>query len=99
MRLTEHQQKVIRKATKDVFGSSATVRLFGSRVDDSLRGGDIDLLVECLEPIEDAGQMSAKLVAQIQTRLGDQKIDVICTWPGSKRLSVHRSAIETGIVL
>lgn len=99
MRLTEHQQQVIREATKDVFGSAASVRLFGSRVDDCLRGGDIDLLVESPERIEEAGLQSAKLTALIQRRLGDQKIDVLCIWPGSVLSSVHKSALENGIVL
>ncbi len=43
MRLTPRQQQIIREAARDVFGTEARVWLFGSRVDDSRRGGDIDL--------------------------------------------------------
>lgn len=46
MRLSEHERNVIRKAAAEVFGPDVRVMLFGSRVDDSRRGGDIDLFVE-----------------------------------------------------
>jgi len=39
MRLTEKTALIIRDATEEIFGSNATVTLFGSRVDDSARGG------------------------------------------------------------
>jgi hypothetical protein len=49
MRLTENQIKSIRQAVKENFGAGTQVWLFGSRVDDSKRGGDINLLV-CPNP-------------------------------------------------
>jgi len=78
MRLTEHQRKVIREVSDEIFGSNVVVKLFGSRVDDSLKGGDIDLLIESDCPIAEQGLKAAKLVARIQRRLGDQKIDLMC---------------------
>lgn len=46
MRITETERRVLRDAAREAFGADSTVFLFGSRVDDSRRGGDIDLLVE-----------------------------------------------------
>jgi len=46
MRLSDEERRVIRAACEEVFGPRATVRLFGSRVRDEARGGDLDLLVE-----------------------------------------------------
>ena len=47
MRLSPSQIQAIVAATAELAGSDAQVRLFGSRLDDTLHGGDIDLLVEC----------------------------------------------------
>jgi len=44
MRFTEQQIIFIKEKVEDIFGSEAVVRLFGSRVDDEMRGGDIDFL-------------------------------------------------------
>ena len=46
MRLTVDEHGLIREGTRQEIGPDRTVRLFGSRLDDSRRGGDIDWLVE-----------------------------------------------------
>jgi hypothetical protein len=46
MRLTASQIETIRNTTQQNFGADASVWLFGSRVDDTRRGGDVDLYVE-----------------------------------------------------
>jgi predicted nucleotidyltransferase len=45
MRITEHEKNVIVDAVKSA-DPNAKVWLFGSRVDDSKKGGDIDILRE-----------------------------------------------------
>ncbi|SFV50710.1 hypothetical protein MNB_SM-7-1153 [hydrothermal vent metagenome] len=44
MRLQKGEKEIIIEVLQDVFGS-VEVSLFGSRVDDTKRGGDIDLFV------------------------------------------------------
>ena len=46
MRLTLHEIESIVYTAKTVFGKSTSITLFGSRVDNSKRGGDIDLYIE-----------------------------------------------------
>ena len=46
MRLREDAVDAIKRAVETRFGPSARVFLFGSRLDDTKSGGDIDLLVE-----------------------------------------------------
>ncbi|MDT8440010.1 MAG: nucleotidyltransferase domain-containing protein, partial [Wenzhouxiangellaceae bacterium] len=46
MRLTNNQIQAIKTAAAEIFGDEAEVWLFGSRIDDDKRGGDIDLYVE-----------------------------------------------------
>ena len=46
MRLTPAQIDTIQSTVHAVLGDGAVVSLFGSRLDDSRRGGDVDLLIE-----------------------------------------------------
>ena len=46
MRITPMQLQAIQQQIHQYFGDSATVWLFGSRLDDTQKGGDVDLYVE-----------------------------------------------------
>jgi predicted nucleotidyltransferase len=50
MRLTPAQINTIQSTVHAVLGEGAQVTLFGSRVDDEQKGGDVDLYVETVEP-------------------------------------------------
>ncbi len=56
MRLTQHQQEIIKTKAKEIFGKQAQVLLFGSRANDNELGGDIDLLIELEYPVEETLQ-------------------------------------------
>jgi predicted nucleotidyltransferase len=71
------------------------VWLFGSRVRDSVRGGDIDLMVVPKLPLESRARAAAEFTAALQWRLGDQRIDVIID-DRSRPLPIAARARETG---
>jgi predicted nucleotidyltransferase len=101
MRLTAQQQATVRATVAETFGSEATVRLFGSRVDDTKRGGDIDLLISSTQS-DVATLMRAEiaLLTKLQMKLGDQKIDVLLDYPSRKvRPPIFNIALQTGILL
>lgn len=50
MRLSTAQARLIVQCVRQQFGADASVMLFGSRLDDAARGGDVDLLVESGAP-------------------------------------------------
>lgn len=58
------------------------MRLFGSRTDDTQRGGDIDLLVEA--DLADPAALDAKLdlLVSLKRRLGERRIDILFDRPG-----------------
>ncbi|MBS3800728.1 MAG: nucleotidyltransferase domain-containing protein [Thioalkalivibrio sp.] len=98
MRLSEHQRQTIERTARDLFGE-CTVYLFGSRVDDFARGGDIDLLVETPHRIENRAAMAARFAARLQTLLGDQRIDVLILDPATRHQPVHDRARQQGVAL
>ena len=99
MRLSRSQIQAIVTATTELAGADAQVRLFGSRLDDSLRGGDIDLLVECPHPVARPVWLAAQITARLQRRLGDRKIDVLLVDPSTRLEAVHHFAKTEGVLL
>ena len=50
MRLSPAQTSLILTCVRQQYGADAQVMLFGSRLDDSARGGDVDLWVDTARP-------------------------------------------------
>ncbi len=73
MRLTEKEITIILEAIHTL-DCQAQVYLFGSRADDTLRGGDIDLLIMSTTLTRDA---AGKIRWRIWEQLGEQKIDIL----------------------
>jgi predicted nucleotidyltransferase len=99
MRLSEKTQRIIRNTVQEVFGANAMVKLFGSRINDVARGGDIDLLVELTSASPDTERKAMQLIARLQMRLGDQPIDVLVIDPSTPMNAIHQQASKTGIRL
>ena len=98
MRLTEREKRIIKQLVKEVLGNQAQVWLFGSRVDDTKRGGDIDLFIEVeLKNPLDRIQKKSNLWAKLQQQLGAQRIDIIIA--SDELLLIEQEARKTGICL
>ncbi len=99
MRLTTAQAELIKRHARKVFGREAGVWLFGSRADDGLRGGDIDLLIESQVTISGRVAKICQLHAALQLALGEQKIDIIALDPSMTVRPIHENAKRTGVRL
>ncbi len=90
MRITDHEKRAILKSVAAA-DAQAEVYLFGSRVDDSKMGGDIDLLV-----LSHKIDLMAKLdvLARLHQSIGEQKIDLVIFPDASQPFA--RMAIESG---
>jgi predicted nucleotidyltransferase len=98
MRLSPREIDAIRAAVREVFGASATVRLFGSRVRDDLRGGDVDLFVEV-----DRGQAAIAQEQRLRDRIApaveDLRIDIILHERDAPLTPIERIAMRDGVLL
>ncbi len=99
MRLTEDQICLIRNVVHGVLGVRARVTLFGSRVDDTARGGDIDLLVEIDHPVDHPALSSAQIAVRISRGMHGRRVDVIIDAPNLKRQAIFQIARENGVLL
>ena len=99
MRLTPLEAAAIRLVTAEVAGKEAKVALFGSRIHDELRGGDIDLLIELASPTQDKLSVSLRTGARLQQLIGERKIDVLVTDPNTEETPIIRNARSEGVAL
>ena len=101
MRLTSAQVKCIKQVAAEVIGAHARVMLFGSRVDDTRRGGDIDLYIAApVLPQEIQLEAKLKFLVKLKQQIGDQRIDVVfAPAPGQSAWPIHTIAQQTGIFL
>ena len=94
MRLTSTQIQVIKNTTAAVLGDGLRVTLFGSRLHDQEKGGDVDLYIEMHEP-----QLMQKIrcKVQLQDRLG-MPVDLIVK-PIGDSSPISLIAKNEGVVL
>ena len=94
MRLTPDQTRVILHCVRQQFGDQAQVKLFGSRLDDTARGGDVDLLVESQQPPTLRQRVLATMALE---QALDLPIDIVASQigtPGSAFARIARSKAQ-----
>jgi len=99
MRLTNYQIQAIRRLAREVAGDQARVRVFGSRLDDTARGGDLDLMLELPEPVDNPALISARMAAKVSRTMSGRKVDVLLSAPNLMWLPIHDIAFKEGQLL
>ncbi|MBV5277912.1 MAG: nucleotidyltransferase domain-containing protein [Campylobacteraceae bacterium] len=95
MRLSQRYIAVIKNYFKQFF-KNGEIYLFGSRVDDSKKGGDIDLYF-VLKEHSDLFEKKIKFLSRVKRELGEQKIDIIFNTDNTRL--IEKEAIQWGIKL
>ncbi len=99
MRLTDNQIQTIRQLACQLAGSQSRVRVFGSRLDDAAHGGDLDLMLELPDPVDNPALMAAQMSAQISRAMHGRKVDVLISAPNLMQLPIHDIAFKEGQLL
>lgn len=99
MRLDNETRDIIKNEVSRLLGEEAIVRLFGSRVDDTQRGGDIDLLIDMPVPLPRRVAVECQIAASLFIKLGGRKVDVLIRESGKSVLPIHEEAIRLGVIL
>ena len=99
MRITTDHIAAIRAGVSQLAGDDARVWLFGSRVHDAARGGDVDLLVEVDVAVAEPALLSARLASRVSRAMYGRKVDVLIKAPNLKLLPIHSIALSEGVRL
>ena len=106
MRLNAEQISVIKSTVARLVPAAELngVRLYGSRVDDSKRGGDIDLMLDLAMPAANPAYLRAQVSSQLERAFernfgASPKIDILLQAPNLKTLPIHQVAMMNGIAL
>jgi uncharacterized protein len=77
MRLGQFEIEAINSIAEKYFGNDVQVFLFGSRVDDDKKGGDIDLFIKNTKEELLTLELKIQFLSELKIKIGDQKIDVV----------------------
>lgn len=101
MRLSDHYRNTIKQTAHEIWGNQVSIILFGSRIDDSKKGGDIDLLLQINneEDVKDIVRKKIKFLSQLDILLGEQKIDLIVATKENQYKNIVQTALQTGTIL
>lgn len=96
MRLTLTQQETICETVAAIVGGGARIWLFGSRCNDSLKGGDLDLLIE--HDVFPSVLQRAKIKLALESSL-IMPVDIVGMKRGMPPSAFQQIALATGMPL
>jgi len=96
MRLTSAQIATIKTTARNVLGEGAQVWLYGSRVDDLRKGGDVDLLIESTQKV--SLMVRARIKYHIETAL-ELPVDILMVQTGQPASAFETIARSRAIAL
>jgi predicted nucleotidyltransferase len=99
MRLSTEERLALRAHFSHELGADCEVLVFGSRVDDNQRGGDVDLLVRSPRLLQGRAWLAARLAARAERLLHGRRVDVLLLDPTTLIEPVHTAALATGEAL
>lgn len=97
MRLNPKEQNQIIYYARTYFNHEAKLYLFGSRADDSKKGGDIDLFLD--SPTDVDMQTQIHFLTAIYRHVTERKVDLLINSPSKKPQAIYLAAKETGVLL
>ena len=99
MRLRPELRDQLKAMVAAELGADAELWLFGSRVDDALRGGDIDLLVRSPRELAQRDRLESRLAVRAMRLAGGRRVDLLLMDPHTPTQAVHAEALATGVQL
>ena len=99
MRLEPEEIVAIKAAALRTFGEGVKVYLYGSRVDNAKRGGDIDLLIETPSALQTGFERECEFRRDLEAMIGERRIDILLRSVDEKLSTIQDIAVSTGVRL
>jgi len=96
MRLTKDEIKIIKETITNRL-DDAKITLFGSRVYDDKKGGDIDILVQTNQKVSLKKQL--EILSQLEIKGIERKVDLLFQTPYTKEQNIFETAKNEGVLL
>ena len=99
MRLSPEQRQQLRQQLAQRAGDDCEFLVFGSRLRDDVKGGDLDLLVRSPRPVESPAWTAALMAAAAERVMDGRKVDLLLIDPNTTLFPIHRAALAEGKTL
>ena len=96
MRLTKDEIRIIKETIRRRV-DDAKITLFGSRVYDDKKGGDIDILVQTDKKVSLKKQL--EILSELEIKGIERKVDLLFQTPYTKEQNIFKTAKNEGILL
>ena len=94
MRLTDKDRAIIRQVTSELTQGLGQAFIFGSRLNDSAKGGDWDILIRLETPVGDPALLMARITGGISWHCQGRKVDIILVAPNLTSQPIHEVAMS-----
>jgi predicted nucleotidyltransferase len=97
MRISCKIKEMLVDAAKRFFGDDCKVYLFGSRVDDSKNGGDIDIFIETVKEVSIHSEID--FLVEVEKNITSRHVDLVVKTPSKKHRKIFETAKKEGVLL
>jgi Nucleotidyltransferase domain. len=97
IRLKDEEIEIIKEVAIEIFGEDAKVYIFGSRVDLTKKGGDIDIFIETQKEV--SLNQEIEFLAKLEIKGIERSVDVLIKAKNRDNKPIFEEAKRTGVLI
>jgi Nucleotidyltransferase domain. len=97
IRLKDEEIEIIKEVAIEIFGEDAKVYIFGSRVDLTKKGGDIDIFIETQKEV--SLNQEIEFLAKLELKGVERSVDVLIKAKNRDNKPIFEEAKRTGVLI